>query len=226
MPTISVEDYIKTIYHLAQRSPGSVKTKEIADALGVALPSVTSMLKSLAGSALITYQPYHGAQLTEAGRRLALNVVRKHRLVEVFLVNTLGYTWDEVHEEAERLEHAMSDELAARIDRYLSYPRFDPHGDPIPDADGQLRDADAVPTLALSAAPLHVALRVERVLDQDPELLRYLDRVGLVPGARCSVQEVLSFDGMIFLIVAPQDRVSITHALASRLLVSLGAEAP
>jgi DtxR family Mn-dependent transcriptional regulator len=219
MATTSVEDYIKTIYHLEQRGAGPVKTKELAEALGVALPSVTSMLKSLASSGLVQYERYRGAQLTEAGQRLALNVVRKHRLVEVFLVKTLGYTWDEVHDEAEQMEHAISDELAARIDRYLGYPTVDPHGDPIPDAEGRLPTVDGSPSRSLVGAPLGVALRVERVLDQDPELLRYLERVGLIPGAVCRVEEVLPFDGMMCVVVEPERPVSLTRALAVRLLV-------
>lgn len=221
MATISVEDYLKTIYHLEQRAQAPVKTKEIADALGVALPSVTSMLKALSGAGLVSYAKYQGAQLSEEGTKVALNVVRKHRLVEVFLVQTLGYSWDEVHAEAERLEHAMSDELAARIDQHLGFPRFDPHGDPIPDADGHLPPAERGPAIVLDAAPIGVPLRLERVLDQDPELLRYLERVGLVPGADCRIEDKLAFDGMVFLIVAPDRSVSLTRTLAARLHVTV-----
>jgi len=126
----------------------------------------------------------------------------QHRLVEVFLVTTLDYTWDEVHAEAERLEHAISDELAARMDHFLSYPRFDPHGDPIPDAHGQLPQREIIP---LDQAPALVELRIDRVTDQDPELLRYLKRLGLVPMATCTILEVVSYDGQVSLAVASQE---------------------
>lgn len=216
MPTISVENYLKAIYHLSQQAEDKrVKTKALADHLSLSLPSVTSMLKSLGDEGLVEYTRYKGASLTGRGRKEALNVIRKHRLVEVFLVTTLDYTWDEVHAEAERLEHAISDELAARMDHFLSYPRFDPHGDPIPDAHGQLPEREIIP---LDQAPALVELRIDRVTDQDPELLRYLKRLGLVPMAKCTILEVVSYDGQVSLEVAAQE-VTISHAVASRLLV-------
>ncbi|MFU8806125.1 MAG: metal-dependent transcriptional regulator, partial [Bradymonadaceae bacterium] len=139
MPTISVENYLKAIFHLQSELPENrVKTKELAETLEISLPSVTSMLKSLGDDGLVEYVPYKGARLTPRGRKVALKVIRNHRLIEVFLVRTLGYTWDEVHAEAERLEHAISDKLADRIDDFLARPRFDPHGDPIPRSDGTL----------------------------------------------------------------------------------------
>ncbi len=217
MPTISVENYLKAIYVLEQQNGGRVKTKEVADQLEISLPSVTSMLKSLSGDGLVDYQRYHGVTLTEEGLRLALTVVRKHRLVELFLVDTLGYTWDEVHNEAESLEHAISDELAQRIERYLGSPRFDPHGDPIPTADGQVFRHEAIP---LDQAEVGVMLKLKRVLDQDPEVLRYLDRVGLTPQTDCFVQEVLPFDGQMFLVLDGDRHVSLSKALATRLLVT------
>lgn len=217
MPTISVENYLKAIYQHQQRGGERVKTKEVADHLEISLPSVTSMLKSLAREGLVDYQRYHGVTLTEAGRLLALSVIRKHRLIELFLVDTLDYTWDEVHNEAERLEHAISDELAQRIERYLGSPRFDPHGDPIPTADGQIFPHEAIP---LDQADVGVKLRVKRVLDQDPEVLRYLERVGLTPQTDCTIQEVLPFDGQMFLVLDGDRHVSLSNALATRLLVT------
>jgi len=217
MPTISAENYLKAIFHLQGDSDRRVKTKEIADALTLTLPSATNMVKSLAERGLVDHQPYRGARLTENGRLEALRVIRNHRLIEVFLVKTLGYGWDEVHDEAERLEHAISDRLAERIDRYLDHPRFDPHGDPIPTADGQLhRRAEG----GLDAATPGETLRIARVTDQDPDVLRYLDEQGLRPDSVIIVRERLPFDGPLIL-----ERIDGTHAtvslsLAARLLVS------
>lgn len=219
MPTISVENYLKAIYHLEIRTQSRVKTSAIAEALELSLPSVTSMLKSLSDEGLVDYERYKGARLTDSGRRAALKVIRKHRLIELFLVTTLDYTWDEVHVEAERLEHAISDELAARIEQFLSFPTVDPHGDPIPTADGQVPASRAVP---LDEVPEghHVAL--ERVVDQDPEVLRYLERLGLTPRAELHVEEVIAIDGQMY-VRRPGDphKVALSRELARRLRVLL-----
>lgn len=217
MPTISVENYLKAIFHLQSEVPDErVKTKEIAEHLEISLPSVTSMLKSLSDEGLVEYVPYKGAHLTGQGRKMALKVIRNHRLIEVFLVRTLGYSWDEVHAEAELLEHAISDKLAERIDRFLAHPRFDPHGDPIPTADGQIFRHDAI---ALSDAEVGMRVRIERVLDQQPEVLRYLEKIGLTPSATLEVAEVLPFDGQMLLTIEGL-KASVSASLASRLLVT------
>jgi DtxR family Mn-dependent transcriptional regulator len=219
MPTISVENYLKAIYHLQSHGEERVKTKDLAERLGISLPSVTSMLKSLAKDGLVDYRAYQGARLSEAGNRAALRVIRNHRLIEVFLVQTLGFNWDEVHEEAERLEHAVSETLVSRIDDFLGHPKFDPHGDPIPTADGQIHRPETIP---LHEAALGARCRLERVLDQQPEVLRYLDKIGLTLNKTFSVVEVLSFDGQIFVEIHDADprRAAISHSLASRLLVN------
>lgn len=219
MPTISVENYLKAIYHLESHGEVPVKTKSLAGRLEISLPSVTSMLKSLARDGLVDYQPYKGAQLNDEGTRAALRVIRKHRLVEVFLVKTLGLSWDEVHEEAELLEHAVSKTLVSRIDDFLGHPKFDPHGDPIPTADGQIHRPE---TIRLDEAELGDRYRLERVLDQEPEVLRYLDKIGLTLNQNFSVVEILSFDGQIFVQIHDSDprRAAISQALASRLLVT------
>lgn len=216
MPTISVENYLKTIYHLEQRHGGRVKTKSIAERLEISLPSVTSMLKSLGQEELVDYRRYKGVRLSERGRQLALKVIRKHRLVELFLVQTLEYSWDEVHAEAERLEHAVSDELAARIERYLAYPRFDPHGDPIPTAEGEVLESRAVP---LEQVMPGSRVRVERVLEQDPAVLRYLEQVGMTPGQRAQVTQVLPFDGQMFVQLDGAGQLPLSQELTSRILV-------
>lgn len=186
MATSTVEDYLKSILSLEQgQAPGDlVGMGEIATAVGVAPGTVTSMMKSLEKDALVTYAPYAGVRLTEQGRSLALHVLRRHRLIELFLVDVLGLDWSEVHEEAERLEHAISDKLIDRIDARLGYPTSDPHGDPIPDAEGHLR---ASPTVSLAECAAGGVFRVVRVSDQEEAFLRFVERHGLKPGSRVAV---------------------------------------
>ncbi len=185
MASLTVENYAKAIYQLAQQSDqAAVATGQIAGALGVLPGTVTSMLKTLDESNLATYTPYEGVRLTAAGRALALRVLRRHRLIEQFLAQTLNLTWDEVHEEAEHMEHAVSDWLVDRIDAYLGHPQTDPHGDPIPKADGTVAAA-ADKSLADCAAGQSFCLA--RVTDQSPEFLRYLSQAGLEIGSRGSL---------------------------------------
>ena len=216
MPTTSAENYLKAIYARQQSEQRQVKTKEIAEDLDISLPSVSGMLKSLAEHGLVEYEPYHGVRLTEEGRKTALRVIRNHRLIEVFLVQALGYSWDEVHSEAESLEHAVSDKLVERIDAFLNHPRFDPHGDPIPTAEGELQHREM---MNLGEAQPGQVVRVERVLDQTPEVLRYLDRIGLRLGTTLKIIEVLSFDGQMFLEVEGEE-ISISARLAGKMLVT------
>jgi DtxR family Mn-dependent transcriptional regulator len=177
MPSLTVENYVKTIYVLAQKaSAAEVATGQIAAALGVLPGTVTSMLKTLDESNLATYTPYEGVRLTAAGRALALRVLRRHRLIEQFLSQTLNLTWDEVHEEAEHMEHAVSDALVDRIDAFLGHPTTDPHGDPIPRADGSMAAAADRP---LSECRPGERFRVARVVDQSPTFLRSLTESGL-----------------------------------------------
>lgn len=212
MPTISIENYLKAIWALQQTSE-RVKTKALADRLAISAPSATQMLRTLESMGFVAYAPYQGAVLTSEGERAALGVVRKHRLIEAFLVTTLGYTWDEVHDEAERLEHAVSDDLIDRIDAYLAFPAHDPHGDPIPTADGEIRRHAGQRLTQLGAGDEAVVLRV---LDQDPSVLRVLTQLGVVPGAKLVVvartdDYRLEVDG------APQ---TVSERLASALLVT------
>jgi DtxR family Mn-dependent transcriptional regulator len=179
MASLTVENYVKTIYLLASPDEAAVATGQIASALGVLPGTVTSMLKTLDESNLATYTPYEGVRLTHAGRALALRVVRRHRLIEQFLVETLQLTWDEVHEEAENMEHSVSDWLVDRIDAALGYPKTDPHGEPIPKADGTV--AAPVDRRLVDCTPgerFHVA----RVTDESPDFLRFLSQAGLEIG--------------------------------------------
>ncbi len=187
MPSLTVENYVKTIYQLAQEAAdGAVATGQIAAALGVLPGTVTSMLKTLDESNLATYTPYEGVRLTQSGRGLALRVLRRHRLIEQFLSETLKLSWDEVHEEAEHMEHAVSDSLIDRIDDYLGHPSTDPHGDPIPKADGTMAAAADRPLAECSAGDRFC---VARVIDQSPDFLRHLSQIGLGIGAKGCLTE-------------------------------------
>lgn len=187
MATSTVEDYLKAILLEEQREPASlVTTGRIAQAIQVAPGTATSMVKTLADSGLLSYEPYSGVRLTNAGRQLATHVLRRHRLVELFLVKVLSMDWSEVHDEAERLEHAISENLLERIDDMLGHPSVDPHGDPIPDATGQVQEPD-LPSLAGCA--LGETFQVARVRDQTPAFLRLVEKRGLKPGSRLVVEE-------------------------------------
>jgi DtxR family Mn-dependent transcriptional regulator len=176
--SLTVENYVKTIALIAARNPTEtlVGTGELAQALNVSPGTVTGMLKTLSEANLATYTPYEGARLTESGQDLAMKVIRRHRLLERFLAETLTMSWDEVHEEAEHMEHAASERLIDRIDAYLGYPTVDPHGDPIPRADGSLAETEGVPLVRCQPGQ---HFRVVRVIDQDPAFLRYLSECGL-----------------------------------------------
>ena len=210
----AVEDYLKAVYQLRDEA-GTVTVQHLAEQLGVASPSVTSMVKRLSEQGLLRHAPYHGVALTEAGERIALEVVRHHRLLERYLVEALGYGWDEVHAEAERLEHHISEELEARMDAALGHPVVDPHGDPIPRRDGVVASAGEVRLLDLEVGEEGV---VHRVSDRDPAQLRYLGSLGLYPGAAVAVREVLPFDGPIRIRVDGAEHV-IGHPVASAVRV-------
>ncbi len=185
MASLTIENYVKTVYQTCVRQGNSpAGTGQIATALGVSPGTVTSMLKTLNESGLAEYTPYEGVRLTESGRNLALRVLRRHRLIELFLSQTLELSWDEVHEEAENMEHAVSDHLIDRIEKFLGYPKTDPHGDPIPRADGTIEISHSRSLAETSAGE---SFRLVRVLDQSPEFLRYLSETGLSLGVQGDV---------------------------------------
>jgi DtxR family Mn-dependent transcriptional regulator len=216
----SAQDYLKAIWKLEQT--GDMSTTALADALGVSPASATAMLKKLATLGLVDHERYHGATLTPAGERMALEVVRHHRLLELYLMEALGLTWDQVHEEAERLEHHLSDVLESHIDRALGFPTRDPHGDPIPSPELLLQSDEMVCLSDLEAGSMTV---VRRVPDGDPELLRYLATLGLVPAEEVRVVDRAPFDGPVTVEVrgtrhaigrslAAQIEVGVEHAAA------------
>ena len=216
-----MENYVKAIFKLSQgRFAGRATTGQLAAEVRVAPGTVTAMLKTLSQQGLAVYTPYEGVRLTEAGRTLALAIVRRHRLLELFLARSLGLDWDEVHEHAERMEHAVSDRLLERIDAFLGSPRFDPHGDPIPDPRGQMAELEARP---LSSCQLGERFRLVRVLEQSPAFLRSLRRQGLTLGA---VGEVVDrpTPGGALVIALQQRNVSLDHADAQSLLVQSAPE--
>ncbi len=201
--THAMEDYLKAIYNL-QTENEKVTTQAIAERLNIQSPSVTNMVKRLADLNLLEHTPYHGVLLTASGERTALEVVRHHRLLELYLADALGYSWDEVHAEAEQLEHSISEEFEARIDRALGYPTTDPHGDPIPSMEG---DIEPLTRLLLSDLNVGDTATVERVWDRDPEMLRYLGGLGLYPNASVEVIERFPFGGPLRLRVLGQEHI-------------------
>lgn len=216
MPSLTIENYVKVIYQIC--SSGNLpcaSTGELATALAISPGSVTSMLKTLHESGLVKYKPYEGVHLTASGETLALRVLRRHRLIELFLVETLDLSWDEVHEEAENMEHAVSDLLIDRIDQYLGCPPTDPHGDPIPRADGTVAAASAQPLIDLD---VETSFQLVRVIDQTPEFLRYLSDAGLILGTRGIVTENQQEAGTITLQIAGAATV-LSHIAAEKLLV-------
>jgi DtxR family Mn-dependent transcriptional regulator len=207
--TEAVEDYVKAIYGLQSQAEGPITTSALAERLDVAPSSVTAMLKRLDELRLVRYEPYRGVTLTGAGERVALEVIRHHRLIEAFLADALGMPWDRVHDEAEVLEHYISEDLERRIAEKLGNPKLDPHGDPIPSPDLSLA-ADRTTSLA-SLEPGDVGT-FARVSDSDPEMLRYLAERGIRPGAVIRVVSVQPFGGPVFVDVA-----GFEHALGGEL---------
>ncbi|PDW04700.1 metal-dependent transcriptional regulator [Candidatus Viridilinea mediisalina] len=212
--TPAVEDYLKAIYMLQQH--GVVTTSLLGEQRGSKPGSVTGMIKKLAEMNLVEHTPYQGVCLTPAGERVALEVIRHHRLLELYLVEALGYSWDEVHEEAEKLEHHISEKLEARIAAHLGHPTFDPHGDPIPTLEGTLPERI---DLRLADLAIGEHARIVRVRDQSAERLRYLADLGLIPGALIDIIASAPFDGPLSLRLG-----SATHALDRRMARTIEVE--
>jgi DtxR family Mn-dependent transcriptional regulator len=214
--TAPVEDYLKTIFELETRA-GAAGTNEIAAALHIAAPSVSGMLRRLSGQGLVTHEPYKGVQLTRDGRRAALRTIRRHRVIESYLTLALGYPWDRVHDEAERLEHSASDELIDRMATAIGEPATDPHGAPIPARDGTLTAEPKLETLAeLDEGD---PARIARVSDRDGERLRYLATLGITIGTQVEVVSREPYDGPIAIRIGARRRV-IGPELARHILVT------
>ena len=219
LPSSTVENYLKAIYHgqaLLAKDVRLVSMGQVAAALNVTPGTATTMVKALAESGLAEYEPYSGVRLTAAGEKLAALVLRRHRLVELFLVQVMDMSWAEVHEEAEQLEHVVSDRLIERIDRMLGRPTHDPHGDPIPTAEGTItpRHHDSLLT-----CPLDTPLRVTRVSDQDPAFLRFIESNGLKPGQGIEVESRDGAADSVRVRVAAGSTITIGARAASKVLV-------
>jgi DtxR family transcriptional regulator, Mn-dependent transcriptional regulator len=213
-PSSSVGDYLKAVWEIAVDTGGAASTKSVATRLSVSPASVTNMFARLQVMGLVKYERYRGARLTERGRKEALRLVRRHRLIETFLLEHLGYDWQEVHDEAERLEHAVSDGFTGRLAELLGHPDHDPHGDPIPSAEGTLEVEES---FALSQAVADQRVRISKVRDEDAAMLDYLGDRNLVPGRRLSVREVRALDG----VVTVEDEESDVYALGEPLARSI-----
>lgn len=215
-PSAAVEDYAKAIYALERRSDGAVTTNALAERLGVTPASASGMVKRLGEIGYVTHTPYHGVALTNDGRRVALEVLRHHRLLELLLAEVIGVPWDRVHDEAEILEHHISEDLEARIAARLGHPTHDPHGDPIPTAELTIDEGETVPLQALA---LGARGRLVRVSDSDPAMLRYLAEAGIAIGADLEVVDRQPFGGPVFARFGSQ-----THALGGELAQAMHVE--
>lgn len=218
MASSTVENYLKQLYLEQRASNGSkvVPTGRLAAAMGVVPGTATSMVKALADSGLVEYESRAGVRLTSRGEQLALHVLRRHRLVELFLVKVLGLDWAVVHEEADALEHAVSDRVIERIDALLGYPTADPHGDPIPSGQGQMDDTRRT---SLADCELRTSQRVSRVLDQGPEFLRFVERQGLMPGATVVIESREAASQAVEIRVGKRAAASLGLAAAEKILV-------
>ena len=217
MSSPSVEDYIKAIYKARQQS-GEVNTQDLAARVRtppVSAAAVSKMLKRLTELRLVDHTPYHGVGLTPSGEKMALEIIRHHRLLELYLVQALGYEWDEVHEEAERLEHHISEEFEARIDALLGHPAACPHGDPIPTRDGVIAPV-STRTLAQQHSP--AILTIRRVADEDAALLRHVKQLGLLPGTAIEFVEQEPFGGA-YLVRVGSEIVRVAPQAAARIFV-------
>ena len=215
MFTLAEENYLKAIFHLEHESAGEVSTNAIAESVETKPSSVTDMIQKLAEKKLVVYKRYKGTQLTEKGKKIAANVIRKHRLWEVFLVEKLHFHWDEVHDIAEQLEHIQSDELITRLDKYLGSPDFDPHGDPIPDKHGVLKRTEKKLLSEIEKNEQGVCVGVK---ESSPEFLQYLDKKKISIGTKIKVLGKEFFDGSMVIQVG-NDQFFISHKIAENLYV-------
>jgi DtxR family Mn-dependent transcriptional regulator len=216
MHSLSEENYLKTIYHLSQRGDDKITPTSIAEALKNNPASVIDMLKKLSGKKLLTYDKVKGANLTEKGVKTAIEVVRKHRLWEVFLLEKLGYTWDEVHDIAEQLEHVQYADLADRLDKFLDYPDYDPHGGPIPDRNGKLPDKHAKPLTEMEEGK---KVKVAFVAESSPGLLKYLDKHSIGLKTVLTIKEIQEFDKSLIVQVKGGKEVFMSPEAARQIFV-------
>ena len=216
MNTLAEENYLKSIYHLSLNA-GNVSTNQIAASLNTKAASVSDMLKKLADKALVNYAKYQGVTLTPIGEKIAVNIIRKHRLWEYFLVEKLNFKWDEVHEMAEEMEHISSKELIDRLDKFMDYPRHDPHGDPIPDSNGNFKPNDLIAVVNVKAETKGI---ISGVRDHSAAFLQYLEKQQLTIGKKITVTEVIDYDQSMVLLAGDKS-IHISREVAHNLLIAL-----
>lgn len=217
MLSLTEENYLKAIYHLSGSGEKPVLTNEIAEAMSTKAASVTDMIKKLSAKNLIVYEKYYGVKLTTHGKTDALLIIRKHRLWETFLVKSLGFTWDEVHEVAEQLEHIQSPLLIEKLDEFLQYPKMDPHGEPIPDNKGRIK---IQPQTSLDQIQVGYNGVIVAVKDSDPNLLKYLDKIGAVPGKKIKLLSKEQYDGSLEIEIN-KHRISVSKEVSQNILVTV-----
>ena len=211
------ENYLKTIYHLSQGGQQEVSTNAIAEALDTKAASVSDMIRKLHNKGAVSYQKYQGVNISPEGGKAALQIIRKHRLWEVFLVEKLKFNWDEVHEIAEQLEHIRSPLLIKRLDEFLGFPKMDPHGDPIPDENGEFKEKPKTP---LNEAAINQSGIIVGVKDTSVPFLQYIDRLGANLGAKLRVMDKVEFDGSMELLIDGKKHVFISKEVAKNILIT------
>jgi DtxR family Mn-dependent transcriptional regulator len=212
------ENYLKAIYHLSEQSDDGVSTNAIAEVLETKPASVTDMIRKLSGKSVVDYQKYKGVQISGKGRKMALQVIRKHRLWEVFLVEKLGFNWDEVHEVAEQLEHIKSPLLISRLDKFLGFPKMDPHGDPIPDENGEVKEIPQHPMTELNIGNEGIVVKVP---DGDPSLLRHLDKINMKLGSRVQIKDKVAFDDTVLISIDQKNEIYISGKIAENIMCAI-----
>lgn len=213
--SVTEENYLKAIFHLAQKTNENVATNDIAKSVSATAASVTDMLKKLSEKKLVTYQKYQGVQLTKNGKLIAIKLVRKHRLWEVFLSEKLGFGWDKVHDIAEQLEHIQSDELTEKLSNFLGNPQYDPHGDPIPNESGKFSDRNSE---LLCNMPIGAVAKVVGVIDSSNDFLVYLSDLKISLGTKITVKKIITFDKSMEIMVN-KNTIIISKIIASNILV-------
>lgn len=216
MISLTEENYVKAIYHLSEGGTRPVLTNEIAEVMNTRAASVTDMIKRLSGKELVAYEKYHGVTITRNGKQEALSVIRKHRLWETFLVDKLGFSWDEVHDVAEQLEHIQSPLLIEKLDAFLHHPAYDPHGHPIPDKAGKIREHKNHPLTDTSKGQ---QATVCSVADSSPVFLQYLDKLGIGIGTGIEVKGKQDFDGSLEVVVDGKRKTTLTRETCDNILV-------
>ncbi|MBT3648100.1 MAG: metal-dependent transcriptional regulator [Flavobacteriales bacterium] len=216
MPSFTVENYIKAIYRLSKTSEGGVNTNSIAETLGTKAATVSDMLRKLNENGYVNYKKYQGTNLTTKGKDVAIQIIRKHRMWEVFLVDKLEFKWDEVHDLAEELEHIGSSEITNRLEEFLDFPKVDPHGDPIPDREGNIDLSDQIPLTELLKGESGL---VTGVKDSSSDFLRYLDAQGIQLGKNVKIEEIFDYDQSRTVIINKK-QMSLSHQVCKNLYIN------